>query len=62
MKDFRMTALAISAIGFFILLGSAGASDRNAPMSQVMTLIAIGASIIAISLGYIYIYEKFAEE
>lgn len=58
MKDLRGIALIFVAIGFFIIFGAAGASDCDAPMSQVLTLVAVGVIIIAVSIGYIYLYEK----
>lgn len=58
MKDLRVTALIFAVIGFFVAFGAVGAGDCNAPLSQVVTLSAIGATTMAVSVGYIYVYEK----
>ena len=62
MKHFRKIALVIGAIGLFIILGSAGASDCGENLTEILPVLTIGVSMSAMSFAYLYWYENKKNE
>lgn len=55
--DFRCITVILGAIGFFLILGSAGASDAGAGITEFLPYASAGVITMCLSSAYILWYE-----
>ena len=55
--DFRGIAVILGTIGFFLIFGSAGASDTGAEITEFLPYASAGVITMCLSSAYILWYE-----